>query len=79
MDKHIPLVFGKALRRLRLAAGFTQEELGFRAGLQRNYISSLELGEKQPSLVTIFKLSTALNIKPGRLLDHMENVAEGTL
>ena len=72
MEKNIPVVFGKELRKLRLAAGLTQEELGFKAGLQRKYISSLELGEKQPSLTSIFKLSLALNIKPGRILDLMD-------
>lgn len=61
------------VRRLRLAAGLTQEELSFKARLQRNYISSIELGEKQPSLTTIFKLSHALGLTPGRLLDLMED------
>lgn len=72
MEQNIPLVFGKVLRKLRLAAGLTQEELGFKAGLQRKYISLLELGEQQPTLTSIFKLSSALNIKPGRILDLME-------
>lgn len=72
MDRAIASAFGKSLRKLRLAAGLTQEELGFRADLHRNYISSIELGEKQPSLETIVKLSSALDIKPGRLLDLME-------
>ena len=72
MEQNIPLVFGKVLRRLRLAAGLTQEELGFKAGLQRKYISLLELGTQQPTLTSIFKLSSALNIKPGRMLDLMD-------
>ena len=52
--------FGRVLRTLRTAKGLTQEQLGFEAGLRRTFISSLELGDKQPSLSTIFKLSTAL-------------------
>lgn len=79
MEQDIPLIFGKTLRRLRLAAGLTQEELGFKAELQRNYISSLELGEKQPSLTTVFKLSEALNLKPGRFLDQMDDDLNGIL
>ena len=62
------------IRTLRLNEGLTQEALGFKAGLQRNYISSIELGQKQPSLTSIFKLSSALNLKPGRLLDLMGEV-----
>jgi transcriptional regulator with XRE-family HTH domain len=69
VEQNIPLVFGKVLRRLRLAAGPTQEELGCKADLQRKYISLLELGEQQPTLTFIYKLSSALNIKPGRMLD----------
>lgn len=57
------------LRRLREAAGLTQEQLGFEADLRRTYISILELGQQQPSLTTIFKIAQALNCSPGRLLD----------
>ena len=57
---------------MRLAAGLSQEELGFQADLQRKYISLLELGQQQPTLTSIYKLSTALNIRPGRLLDLMD-------
>lgn len=72
MEQNIPLVFGKVLRRLRLAAGLTQEELGFAADLQRKYISLLELGTQQPTLTSIVKLSGALKIRPGRILDMMD-------
>ena len=52
--------FGKVLRRLRLEAGYTQEELGFEADLRRTFISLLELGQQQPTLTTILKLSVPL-------------------
>lgn len=65
-------IFGRVLRQLRTDAGLTQEELSLEVGLQRNYISSLELGHKQPTISTIFKLSRALKIPPGRLLDLVE-------
>ena len=74
MDSSIAGRFGRVIRTLRLNEGLTQEALGFKAGLQRNYISSIELGQKQPSLTSIFKLSSALNLKPGRLLDLMGDV-----
>jgi transcriptional regulator with XRE-family HTH domain len=72
VEQNIPLIFGQVLRKLRLAAGLTQEELGFKAGLQRKYISLLELGQQQPTLTSICKLSLALNLKPGRVLDLMD-------
>lgn len=63
------IAFGKVLRRLRMEAGLTQEELGFEAELRRTYVSILELGQQQPSLTTIIKIAQALNLTPGSLLD----------
>ena len=63
------IAFGKVLRRLREAAGLTQEQLGFEADLRRTYVSILELGQQQPSLKTILKIAQALNCSPGSLLD----------
>lgn len=39
-----------------------------KASLQRKHISRLELGEMQPSLVTVFKIARALDIAPGDLV-----------
>jgi len=61
--------FGRVLRKFRKDAGLTQEQLGLESGLQRKYISSLELGEKEPSLSTVLKLAQALKVKPGRFVD----------
>lgn len=55
------IAFGKVLRQLRVEAGLTQEELCFEADLRRTYISILELGQQQPTLTTILKLTKALN------------------
>jgi transcriptional regulator with XRE-family HTH domain len=38
----------------------TQEELGFEAGLERSYVSAVELATKDPSFTTIFKIVVAL-------------------
>jgi transcriptional regulator with XRE-family HTH domain len=65
--------FGVVLRRLRIDAGLTQEQLGFEAELRRTYVSVLELGQQQPSLTTIFKLAGALKTPPSRLLRQVED------
>ena len=67
------IAFGKVLRKLREAAGLTQEQLGFEADLRRTYVSILELGQQQPSLTTILKVAQALNCSPGRLLDMVSD------
>ena len=67
--------FGFVLRELRIKNGLTQEGLGFEAGIQRTYVSILELGQQQPSLTTIFKLALALGITAGQLMDLVQQRA----
>lgn len=67
------LVFGSVLRQLRAEAGLTQEQLGFEAELQRNYVSILELGQQQPSLSTILKLAVALKCPARELVGRVED------
>ena len=66
------VAFGMVLRRLRQEASLTQEELGFEADLRRTYVSVLELGQQQPSLTTILKLSKALNLTASEIMAMVE-------
>ncbi|WP_330985852.1 MULTISPECIES: helix-turn-helix transcriptional regulator [Enterobacterales] len=68
----IAIVFGSVLRTLRKKAGLTQEQLGFEAGLERNYISMLELGQRHPSLATVFKLAPPLEVSPSQIIAIVE-------
>jgi transcriptional regulator with XRE-family HTH domain len=68
--------FGTVLRRLRKQALLSQEQLGFEAGLERNFISMLELGQRQPTLTTIEKISVALKMTASELIAQVE--AEST-
>lgn len=70
--KQPDIAFGKVLRRLRIERGLSQEALALSADLQRNYISLMELGQNQPTITTIFKLASALSIKPSKLMDLVE-------
>lgn len=53
--------FGYRVKEIRLEIGISQEELSFRSDLHRTYISSIELGKRNVSLVNIEKLAKALN------------------
>jgi transcriptional regulator with XRE-family HTH domain len=66
------LPFGAALRRLRLAAGMTQEQLGLEAGVQRNFISLIETGQNQPTITTIARLARALGMRASELVAEAE-------
>lgn len=74
--EHISLAFGKTLRRLRKEAKLTQEQLAFEAEIQRVYVSTLELGQQQPSLITLFKLAKGLKCSPSLLLQETEKLLE---
>lgn len=54
--------FGRVIRRLRLETHKSQEVFGFDAGLDRTYISLIELGQRSPTLDTIMALCVALGI-----------------
>ena len=59
---------GRRLRALREKKGWSQEELGFRARLHRNYIGGIERGERNVGVENIAKLARALKIRPRDLL-----------
>ena len=56
-------IFGKKIRSTRLSLGMTQEELALRIQSSRSFISSLELGKTNPSLLTLIKVCHALSIQ----------------
>lgn len=69
----LTFAFGVVLRRLRKGAGLTQEQLGFEADIRRTFVSLLELGQQQPTLTTVFKLSDALKIPPSVFMKMVED------
>lgn len=66
--------FGQAVREYRNQIGISQEELAFRAGIHRTYVSQIERGIKSPSLKVIFVLAQALEILPHELVEKAEKL-----
>lgn len=66
--------FGRTLRKFRKAAQLTQEQLSLSANLQRNYVSELELGQKQPSVTTLLKLARALKVSPAEFIECIDEL-----
>ncbi len=58
----IKLLVGKRVKELRNKLGISQEELADLAGLDRTYITSVECGKRNISIVNIEKLANALNV-----------------
>ena len=53
---------GDNCARLRKARGWTQEELAEHSGLSQQYLSGLERGRRNPTIVTIYELAQALEV-----------------
>ncbi|MFZ5486821.1 MAG: helix-turn-helix domain-containing protein [Pseudomonadota bacterium] len=51
---------------------WTQTDLALRAGVDRNYVSLIELGRNSPSVRLMFRLCDALDITPSDLLQDVE-------
>lgn len=64
MDK-IEIRFGQRVKEIRLKQNISQEELAFRCGLSKNYISDVERGTRNISLKSIEKIAEGfvINIK----------------
>ncbi|WP_151735561.1 helix-turn-helix domain-containing protein [Paenibacillus tengchongensis] len=58
----IQTAFGMRIRELRARSGMSQEQLAYRAELDRSYISGVECGSRNVSLINIEKIAKALNI-----------------
>lgn len=67
-------IFGGVLQRFRLAAGLTQEELAYRASVDRTYISRIERGVRQPTITTLLGLGAALEISAADLVREVEAI-----
>lgn len=70
--------FGAVLRELRKRQSLSQEKLAFESGLDRTYISLLELGQRSPSLETMLAISRALHIPLASLSSLIEERLEGS-
>jgi transcriptional regulator with XRE-family HTH domain len=59
---------GDNVRRLRTRLMMTQEQLAERSGFSQQYISDLERGRRNPTVVTLFELAQALGSTPVELI-----------
>jgi transcriptional regulator with XRE-family HTH domain len=70
-------MLGDELRKAREAAGLTQEEVSFRAGVHRTYVSMLEREQKSPTIDVLFRLCDAIGLKASELISRVEEARTG--
>lgn len=65
-------MLGEEIRKARLRSGLTQEQLGFQAGISRNYVSLLELNQKSPTVDVFLRLCEAMDTSAARVISRVE-------
>lgn len=70
-DNALLSAFGARVRTARHQIGVSQEELAARAGLDRTYVSGIERGRRNLSLINLCRLATALGVDPSHLVDGL--------
>lgn len=71
----ITIKFGIRLRQLRKAKGWSLLELSVRANINHNYLSDLENGRRNPTLMILQRLSSAFDITVSSLLLGIELIS----
>ena len=61
---------GRNVRRLRRERNLSQEEFAFDTGLHRTYISGIERGARNPTVLIVERLADALGVPPAVLLQE---------
>ena len=65
-------MLGEEIRKARLKAGLTQEELAFEAECSRNYVSLLELNQKSPTVEMLLKICEAMGVSASKIIARVE-------
>ena len=65
--------FGSNLRHYRLKAGISQDALAAKMGVDRAHVSAMERGQQNVTIVTLWHVAMALDVKPAALLETSED------
>ncbi|MBB4663583.1 helix-turn-helix domain-containing protein [Conexibacter arvalis] len=63
---------GRTVKELRIRRGLSQELLGFRSGLHRNYVGAIERGEINPTFKVLMKLARGLDFELSEIMELWE-------
>lgn len=73
---NLAIAFGHVVRKWRISRKISQGQLAKESDLDRTFISLLERGQRQPSLQTIFAISTVLKVSADELIRQTERKAK---
>lgn len=75
---NITTEIGNRIRHRRNELGYSQEQLAEYSDLHPSYIGQLERGEKTPSIETLYKITTGLQISLSYFMNGLEDIANKT-
>ena len=64
---------GRNVRQYREKVGVSQEELAYRAGIDRTYVSGIERGIRNPTVLVLQDLASVLKVRPADLLADVDS------
>ena len=67
-----PIVVGQVIALFRKRKGVSQEVLSGLADIGRTHLSAIERGERKPTLETLYRISTALDVKMSDIVREIE-------
>ena len=67
---------GRAIAHFRLEKGISQEVLSGLADIGRSHLSAIERGERKPTLETLYRICTALDVKMSDVILHLETLLD---
>lgn len=71
------MVVGLNVQRIRREQTLSQEELSFRSGVTRSYLSGLEAGRRNPTILSLAKIANAMGVTVEDLIRQPAKVSTG--
>jgi transcriptional regulator with XRE-family HTH domain len=72
MSDDVRRMVGDNVKKLRLSAGLSQAELANRMGVDRAYVSGLEQGQRNPTVISLWHVAKALDVPIGSFFDEQK-------
>ena len=70
------VLVGKTISHFRQKKGISQEVLSGLADIGRSHLSAIERGERKPTLETLYRICTALDVKMSDVILHLESMLD---
>ena len=71
-DKQYLLKIGDNIRRVRKQRGYSQEEFADIAGFSRSYVTEIEIGKRNISILNLIKIIEVLNVDPNKIIGALK-------